>query len=113
MVLVLMRLTIIKMTLKIKHVKRFSEEIKKEAIENLINHFNELAKEMKFKYRIGFSYGHPHLFHKVLFFENYSNQIVYLGEYFKFADEIDETILNEIALILEQIPEEFRVELRK
>ena len=101
------------MTLKIKYIKQAPEEIEKEAVENLIRNFNTIAINKGIKYRICFKSGYPHLILKNWLFENYSHQICYLGNYFKFVGDIDESILNEIKEILEEIDEEILVEVIK
>lgn len=98
--------------LVIKKIKQTNEEIEKTKFKKLVEHFNKLAKSLKSKYRIKIKYYYPFLIQGFWFVENYSNQIYYNENknIFSFYDDLDESILEEIKVILEEIPEKFEVE---
>lgn len=103
------------MSLKIEYLEKSPEDIEKEAVDNLVKHFNELAKEKGIKYKIVDKWSHPHLVQRVMLgiFENYSIQICYTDydKQFTFTDEINEEVLEVVKPVLEEIPEKFLVKL--
>ncbi len=99
--------------IEIKYIKETPIEIEDKAVEELINDFNSRAIEKKIKYRIKIKYAYPHLVQGFWIFENYSNQISFIDNYFVFVDELDEEVFNEIKSILEEIPQLFKLEFKE
>jgi hypothetical protein len=104
------------MTLHITYIEETNEEIEEKAVTSLMENFNSLAKSKNIKYRIYLKYGYPHLGKNTFFglFEDVSIQIIFIRGVFHFERRgIDESVLEEVKSILEEIPEIFEVEMKK
>lgn len=103
------------MVIKINQITESSQEIEEKEIKKLVKDFNKLAKLKKSKYKIKINYQYPHLVKRILFFQDYENQIVYNNylKSFSFCNEINENDFNEFKDILEELTQEFKIDLIK
>lgn len=103
------------MPIEIKYVSSVPREEDDKRFEDLAKSFNSIAKLHNSKYKIVLNMGYPFIIQRVWFFQNFTRQIEYNHNRgcFEFVDGIGEEVLSDIQPIMNEIPENFYVEMEK